>query len=453
MTDPAGRFRTVADVPCDPTRARVYEHGWQSWSPTGRYPATATSRRPAGAAAQAIAYRAGAPAPPTGFQGEGLVAVEPAPGEAVRLFAVTDAGGAIPSIRVRPGGTGLLVSSDGEIADTTVAAPLGAALARWAEHLAPPDRPSGPLPSVWCSWYCYWEDVTEADIRRNLGDLDRLDLDVAVVQVDDGWSAGIGDWLDTNAKFGDLGALATRIRDTGRRAGIWVAPFLAGARSRLAADHPDWLVPEADAGHNWDQDLFALDLTRPEVAEHLGTVFASLAAAGFDYFKLDFLYAGALPGPRHGGIDGLEAYRNGMRVIRAAVPAGATLIGSGAPMLPSIGLVDGMRVGPDVARPALADAKSRIGTAIATGSARSFQHGRWWINDPDCLLLRPAMPQRDRWAGYVEASGGLKACSDPLAELDDWGLRTARRLLRPATPGPVDLVGDGGLAGRGTAAP
>jgi alpha-galactosidase len=450
VTDAAGpRFDTVAEIRCDVARASVFEHGWQSWSPSGIYPATATSRRPVDATTGTIGYRPGRPAPATGFQGEGLIAVDTADGS-IRLLAAPRPDLAVPSIRVRAEGTGLLVASaDGEVCDTSVSGPLGTALADWAATVAARAGagPVRPLPSVWCSWYCYWEHVTAQDIRTNLAAVDRLGLDVSIVQVDDGWSAAVGDWLTVHPRFGDLADLAARITGSGRRAGIWVAPFLAGADSALAADHPQWLVRDADAGHNWDQDLYALDVTHPEAAAYLQDVFATLAGYGFDYFKLDFLYAGALAGGRQCDAEPLAAYRHGMDLIRRALPAGATIVGSGAPVLPSIGLVEGMRVSTDVARPGLLEADARMATAAATGCARSFQHGRWWVNDPDCLLLRPEVPHRRRWAGHVERSGGLRALSDPIAALDSWGLASARRLLGPSAPGPVDLVDRSRLAG------
>ena len=58
-----GAFVDVAELVCDPSRARVYEHGWQSWSPTGIYPATATSARPIDATVQTIVYRPSAARP------------------------------------------------------------------------------------------------------------------------------------------------------------------------------------------------------------------------------------------------------------------------------------------------------------------------------------------------------------------------------------------------------
>jgi alpha-galactosidase len=432
-------FRDVGEVLCDPARARVYEHGWQSWSPTGLYPASATSPRPAEPTANTMTWRPGQPGPATGFQGEGLVAVQAEPEAQVWVFSAPDPRKAVPSIRVRAETARLVVSANGDIAASAYPATIATALGRWAEGLATRVGavPIGALPPIWCSWYCYWEAIDEAAVLDNLDAMDQLKLPVAVVQIDDGWEAAIGDWLTTSSRFGRLDDLAARIAERRRRAGLWVAPFLVGSASRLADEHPDWLVDGASAGRNWSQELRALDITNPAAAEYLSTVFRTLVGYGFSYFKLDFLYAGALEGGRHADATALDAYRTGLELIRQAVGPEVTLLGCGAPLLPSIGLFDAMRVGPDVARPSdLGGPKMR--RALTTGRARQFMHARWWINDPDCLLARPQVHRREEWAAHVEASHGLTASSDPLRELDDWGLQTTRRLLRPSASMPVE---------------
>jgi alpha-galactosidase len=132
-----------------------------------------------------------------------------------------------------------------------------------------------------------------------------------------------------------------------------------------------------------------------------------------------------------------------VRLIREAIGPGATLLGCGAPILPSVGLYDAMRVSPDVAplyEPAEGDlgAPSQL-SAVHTGRARAFQHGRFWINDPDCLIVRPEVERREDWAEHVERFGGLRASSDRLDSLDSWGLETTRRLLRQSPSEPFDL--------------
>jgi alpha-galactosidase len=412
----------------DPVRARVYEHGWQSWSPSATYGVTETSHRPGSAAMQTMCWRPGRPAPERGFQGEGLLAVDPGDGGPVQVYAARDGRAEVPSIRASYAGGILTVEADGEIEEIRHQGSIEQALGAWGRGFADGVAPSRPAPTVWCSWYHYFTTVTEADILENLDAVGEHDLPVDVIQIDDGWQAEIGDWLTFSGRFSSLPELAGRIRGEGRRAGIWVAPFIAGARSELARTHPEWLT--GDAGHNWGQDLRGLDAFRME--SRLREVFGTLRSFGFDYFKLDFLYGGAL--------GGLDAYRHGLAVIREAVGKESYLVGCGAPILPSVGLVDAMRVSPDIGptyEPGDGDlSRPSQRAATLTTVGRAWQHGRFWVNDSDCLIARPEVERREEWARTVGRYGGLRASSDRIADLDDWGLATTRRLLG-AVPDPA----------------
>jgi alpha-galactosidase len=431
-------FRDVVAVP-DAPACRVYEHGWQSWSPAGLFAATATTPRPARPLWQTMAFRPERPAPPTGAQGEGLLAVVGAGGRTTVVSAV-DPRREVPSIRTRVEGDQLVVSADGEV-ELREADDLLTGLEQWADDAAataggPPLR---SLPAGWCSWYYYWTGVTEADVLGNLAAVDELGLDIGVVQVDDGHQSGIGDWLSRSPSFGPLADLAAAVTSTGRRAGIWTAPFLVGADSELAQQHPDWLVRGAIAAdRHWDQSIGVLDVTHPQAREHLTQVYRTLVEDGFSYHKVDFLYAGAMEGGRHEDASALEAYRLGMQVIRDAIGPDSVLVGCGAPLLPTIGLVDAMRISPDV-DPSMEPPEGDISqpgmrSALASGRARAWQNGRLWVNDPDCVLARPQVVDREQWADHVEAMGGLTVASDPLLDLDERGLELLRRLLQPTDP-------------------
>ena len=115
-----------------------------------------------------------------------------------------------------------------------------AALERWADWAgaASGARTGSPYQVGWCSWYQYFHAVTEADIRHNLALA--ADWPVDVFQVDDGYQAEIGDWLQRKDTFPSP-LDAARRRHRSRRAsrpGIWIAPFLASPSSRLAHDTP-----------------------------------------------------------------------------------------------------------------------------------------------------------------------------------------------------------------------
>jgi alpha-galactosidase len=430
-------YTHIDEVTVDPRRARVHEHGWQSWSPTTTYPAGATSARPRDACQHLMRFRPGSPLPGTGFQAEGLLAVDTGTAAGTVVYAAGGPDGEVPSIRARLHGDHLVVRATGPVEVTRAAGGLGSSLADQGDRLRPGVTPRR-APTVWCTWYQYFVDVTQEDVLENLRGLDEHDLPVDVVQVDDGWQAAVGDWTDLSGRFSSLAGLVEQIRGSGRRAGIWVAPFIAGERSSLARTHPDWLT--GDAGRNWGQRLSGVDLTHPGARDHLFAVLRGLRDLGFDYFKLDFLYGGALPGRRHQDASPVAAYRSGMRLVRRAVGEESYLLGCGAPMLPSIGLVDAMRVSSDAIDPTDPGDPAGPGEGAeplrgqANIEARAWQHGRLWVNDADCLVARPSFPRRVARSALIERYGGLRSSSDRIADLDDWGLETTRRLLRDTPP-------------------
>jgi alpha-galactosidase len=209
-----------------------------------------------------------------------------------------------------------------------------------------------PAPRIWCSWYSLYTAIDEPVLDKVLSQLQGLPFDV--FQVDDGWQISIGDW-QANDKFpSGMGALAEKIRASGRSAGLWLAPLIAARGSQLFRAHPDWFVKDekgglVSAGFNWSDQLYALDTTHPEALDWLRELMKQVRAWGFDYLKLDFLYAGALPGVRHEPMPREAAYRKGLQAMREAMGQDAYFLTCGAPILPSLGLCDALRVGPDVA--------------------------------------------------------------------------------------------------------
>ena len=193
---------------------------------------------------------------------------------------------------------------------------LGKAPGRSAPHEVKPS------PRVWCSWYSLYTAIDESILERTFDALGDLPFDA--LQVDDGWQVEIGDW-SPNEKFpSGMEALASKIRASGRTPGLWLAPLLVVPSSNLFRQNPAWLLRDADgklvsAGFNWGEQLYALDTTHPAVLDWLAALMRQVRAWGFDYLKLDFLYAGALPGKRHIDTSRETAYRQGLKVIREAM--------------------------------------------------------------------------------------------------------------------------------------
>lgn len=445
-------FHPVLDLAVDPRAGLVYEHGWQSWSPAGVHRPGATTPRPGRPRWQTMAYRPETPAPATGAQGEGLLAVQPEPDAPVTVVAAVAPRTEVPSIRAELVDRRLVVTADGEVEVTTHDAPLHEALVAHAravaDHLGV-DPPRDDLGTGWCSWYGYYDRVTQADVLTNLDAADRLGLAIDTIQLDDGYQTGIGDWLTrrTDTFPAPLSDLAARIEATGRAAGIWTAPFLVGADSELAREHPGWLVEGAEASdEHWGQRIGVLDVTHPDAADHLTEVFRTLRSWGFSYHKIDFLYGAALPGRRHEDCSPIDAYVRGLQLVRDAIGDDAVLLGCGAPLLPSVGLVDAMRISPDIDasfEPPEGDVSQPSGRgAVLMGRARAWQHGSWWVNDPDCLMLRTEVERRELWASELAAQGGLAVSGDPLDGLDHQGLTWTNALLVDPAPGPATWLAD-----------
>jgi len=249
-------------------------------------------------------------------------------------------------------------------------------------------------PVGWSSWYQYFLNFAWTDIVDNLKKAKKMKMPYDVFQIDDGYESDIGDWLLTKDGFPDIYEMAKIIKTYGFTPGIWIAPLSVSHTSKLFKEHKDWLIKEDGAPkkiyHNWERDIYALDITNDSVKNWLYNTFFTFKKAGFEYFKIDFMFAGATPGQRTKNITPIQAYREALSIIRKAVE-NSFILGCGAPLLSSAGFVDGMRVGPDTApywnktcEPGSVDAYWALKISIM----RWFMHDKWWISDPDCILLR-----------------------------------------------------------------
>ena len=265
----------------------------------------------------------------------------------------------------------------------------------------------------------------------------------------------MGDWFDFNEKFPNgVKTLAKKIHNNGFTPGIWLAPFILHPRSKLAGDHPEWLLKKknkrlARAGFVWNALGKALDLTVPGALEYVCKVVdAAVHDWGFPYLKLDFLYAAALRGKYHDDTKTrAQVLRTGMEAIRDAAGEEAILLGCGAPLGSMLGLVDIVRIGADVSghwtptyfnvsfpfrkEPHMPSAENSVHNIIT----RSFIHNRWWVNDPDCLLVREesslSLEEIQTLATVIALTGGSILLSDNIETLSEDRLKIAKALIPP----------------------
>ena len=296
-------------------------------------------------------------------------------------------------------------------------------LASYLDEVARFNRARIPsrTPTGWCSWYQFLESITEVDLFANVdwAEAHRNEIHLDVIQLDDGFEAEVGDWFSTNAGFpSGLEGVSRRIHRAGFVPGLWLAPFVARPGARILTDHPEWILRNrmgapVNAGFIWDTFTRALDVTHPQVVEHVERlVTTAVGEWGFEYLKLDFLYAGALRGKRHDARrTRAQALRTILEHIRQVAGDATTLAGCGCPLGSGVGIFDAMRIGADVAvrwNPAYKGHETllrrepdlpSVRNAIQNVITRAPLHRRWWINDPDCLILRqpqgPRMPDHD----------------------------------------------------------
>jgi alpha-galactosidase len=317
-------------------------------------------------------------------------------------------------------------------------------------------------PTGWRSWHIYGEEVGEANVMENLASAallaDAFPLDV--IQLDRGYQAAWGDWSLRNERFPhSLQWLAHRIRGSRFDAGLWFAPLLAHRSSRLVRDHPEWMLRGAHgqavrAGRIADLAVRALDPTHPGVIEHLRELVDTMTHVwGYQHLRLGGLYAAALPGRRHNlQMTRAQALRHALTVIREAAGPQVYLTGCEVPLGPAVGLLDAVRVAPDAApfwtprawgapilardNPVAPSLRNNLRGVIT----RAWMHGRWWVNDPDALILREKGSEFDKdealsQVTLVGLTGGSMFLSDDLDDLSVERRAMAATLFPPLLDG------------------
>ncbi len=295
-------------------------------------------------------------------------------------------------------------------------------------------------PRVWCSWYSLYKWVNEPLISKVLNEFGDLPFDV--LQIDDGWQDASGHWEAGRNFPGGMAALAAQIRARGRIPGLWLSPFIVTPNLTLFHEHPDWLLRDESgrpvkSGLNWSGQTYALDVTHPAVLSWLEGVIRKVVGWGYGYLKLDFLYAGALPGKHYQEMPRELAYRQALKVMREAASE-AYILACGAPLLPSLGLCDGLRIGPDVTpywlnRP-LSVWLNNPNHASTQNAIRTSLHRLWLAplvhTDPDVVFFRSKhnrmSPEQKSLLRDLAHIAGFKATSD----LPQWLSRKEREALR-----------------------
>ena len=306
-------------------------------------------------------------------------------------------------------------------------------------------RPAEPM-AGYTSWYNRFDKITDQTITDDLEGCSKVLRPGDMFQIDDGWQTAVGDWEVDSVKFPrGLKASVDDIHSYGFKAGLWLAPFSAQARSDLVRHHPDWLLKHRKkpwyAGCNWN-GFFSLDIDNREMRDHMKRVFDTVFDKwGFELVKLDFLYSAA-PWPtergRHYGESRGERMCRAMDLLREWCGDGM-ILGCGVPLMPAFGKVEYCRIGCDAGldwenTPLMRQQNREIVStrnAIGDSYYRRQLDGRAFLNDPDVFFLRKdniklTPDEKDMHARVLAQYGSFFLTSDNMGEYDEEQLASYR---------------------------
>jgi hypothetical protein len=306
-------------------------------------------------------------------------------------------------------------------------------------RLATAALPGRATPSGWSSEHALAGGATEAALLANLAAARRRGdaQGFRVIQLDDGFQRSVGDW-ETNDRFPHGHRwLTDRIHEAGLQAGLWLAPFAVAERSGIPSAHPEWLLqtPEGEPlvvtqREDWGGRVYGLDAGQAAVQDYLRELARHVVRVwGYDCLKLGALSLGVAGTRRGRRMSPAEAYRAGLRALREGAGA-AFVLGCDAPLQPSAGLVDGMRVTPGVAA-----RFDRLVPAARASLLRAHLNGTAWINDADAVLVDGSLTEEEAraWASVVALCGGTALASENLAQLPNDRLAILQRVM-PVAP-------------------
>jgi NPCBM/NEW2 domain/Melibiase/Alpha galactosidase C-terminal beta sandwich domain len=321
------------------------------------------------------------------------------------------------------------------------------------KYFQPLDKSRFPLPpSGWCSWYFFYQEINEEEIKLTAKWIaDNLkDYDVRYVQIDDGWQGtgrGLGenrDWSTINNRFSSgMDGLAKYIKSLGLKAGIWLAPH-GQSNHAVVKNHPGvfLLKPDGTSAANTWEGTFLLDPSTAESQAYLKNLFTTLSGWGYDYFKIDGQpivvreYRNKKSFMKNPGNDSDELYRDTLETIRTAIGPDRYLLGCWVVPLEGIGLMNGSRIGADVL-----PNWDGFKFALRATMQYYFLHNIAWYGDPDVFIVRSPLPleQARAWATLQGLTGQAALTSDRLMDLSAERVELLRRVYPAVDIRPLDL--------------
>ncbi len=317
----------------------------------------------------------------------------------------------------------------------------------------PIDKSVFPVPpSGWCSWYYYYYEINEQEIRKNTRWLaeNLKDYGANYVQIDDGWEeAGRGfgenrDWTTINDRFpGGMANLAAYIKQHGFKAGLWIAPH-GQSSVQVVKAHPHAFLLKPDGSslsHTWEGN-FLVDPSTAAGQAYLRDLFRTLTGWGYDYFKIDGQpcvideYRRLAAQMQNPATNPIALYRKTLATIHDTIGRDRYLLGCWERPLEGIGCVNGWRVGADVT-----PGWTGFRLALEATMQSYFLHNVVWYCDPDTVMVRYplTLEQARAWATLQGLTGQALMASDRMMDLPADRVELYKRIYPATDIRPLDL--------------
>jgi alpha-galactosidase len=257
----------------------------------------------------------------------------------------------------------------------------------------------------WCSWFAFWNRVTESDIKKTADVLSEklVPYGLEYLQIDDGYQQEPGglpeSWLVPNEKFpGGLENLADYIADRNLKPGIWT--YMNFHNRNAARENKDLFVLDNEgelATGRWIE--YILDGSNSDAIDKIiRPTYNGLEDMGWKYFKVDglrhLLYDGYNSYPdffRSKGVDRVEAFRNVLKAVREEIGPDNFILACWGVRPELTGITDACRIGTD-------------GYGLGGLSEYNSFNNVVWINDPDHIEAFGKNAYRDCMATSLTGS-------------------------------------------------
>lgn len=320
------------------------------------------------------------------------------------------------------------------------------------KYFQPINKSRFPLPpSGWCTWYYYYQQITEKEVKQNARWIaeNLKDFGAQYVQIDDGWQ-GTGrvstrDWTNISDKFpAGMNGLASYIKSLGLTPGIWLAPH-GQSNESVVKNNPGIFLLKPDgvsASETWE-GKYLVDPSIPDSHKYLRDLFTKLSSWGYEYFKIDGQpivvgeYKTKKASMKNPSDDNVGLYRQTLESIRTAIGPDRYLLGCWGMPIEGVGIMNGSRTGGDV----VLGWDGGFMTALRATMQNYYLHNVAWYTDPDVLLVRSplSLDQARAWATLQGLTGQAVLSSDRLMDLSEERVELLRRVYPAVDIRPLDL--------------